>query len=421
MGGFGRRPGFAGKKRKQLMGVLLALTLLIWNASPSVQSLRSLPEIMRIARGQEADIPLPGPLTLHLEQQDAVVRLSTDESLGGAKLEGEEEGSARVTLSLLGLPIKSLTVQVQPERVLIPGGQAVGIAMYTKGVFVVECAEVYLPGGEKASPAKDAGLMSGDSILRVDGEAVRSMQQLIAAVENSTAKQLRLSCSRGGKTFETRITPVTDEEGVRRLGVWVRDSTAGIGTLSYIDPAEGRFGALGHAITDVDTLKTLSVREGDVYLTRITDVKKGERGLPGELHGVFSGGLPKVCDIDKNTDYGVFGSVEQTLQNPLYPEGLPVGGQALVHTGEAQLLSTVDESGVQAFDCEILRVTPQLTPAQRSMVVQVTDERLLEKTGGIVQGMWVSYNRDNKGRPGISGASGVRPFFIGHKMRGTFP
>lgn len=383
-----KRGGFFEDRFKKSIGVTIASFLLILNFTPHVQSLRNLPQIMRMTTGQQQDISFLFPLQTHVEQEDSVVNLSSDERLHNkTTIRGNEEGSANVTFSLLGLPLKQVTVKVEEQRRLIPGGQAVGIAMYTDGVFVVDCADVYLADGSHRNPAKEAGLQSGDSIVRIGNEAVRSMQQLTAAVKNASSSTLKLTYKRNGKTFESRISPVIDEEGEKRLGLWVRDSTAGIGTMTYFDPVENRFGALGHAITDIDTYKILSVRDGDVFSSRIVDVKKGTRGEPGELHGIFQNGMNKICSIDKNTEYGVYGLQGANLANPLYPEGLPVGSQSMVHTGSASILTTVDEDGVKEFSCEIVRATPQLAPAQRSMIIQITDPELLAKTGGIVQGM----------------------------------
>lgn len=386
--------------KKRSIGWALAAALVAGNASPAIQSLRDLPDRIHMAQGQQKVIELPFFAALTLEQPAKSVAFGQSESLGepqqalelqtgeqGATLLGQKQGEATVTLRLLGVPVKEVAVNIEPDRRLIPGGHAVGIAMYTKGVYVVELAEIFLPDGTSRNPAREAGLLSGDSILAVEGEPITTMEQLTGIVKNTEKTSLQLKVQRAGKVFETKITPVVDEEGIKRVGLWARDSTAGIGTLTYVDAVNNSFGALGHAITDMDTMKKLTIRDGDVYLTRVMDVKKGEKGSPGELHGVFNSSMARVCSIDKNTDYGVFGHTLAQIGNELYPQGLLIGGQSVVHTGEAQILSTIDGSGVRAFDCRILKVTPQLSAAQRSLVVQIVDPELLAATGGIVQGM----------------------------------
>ncbi|MDR2514106.1 MAG: SpoIVB peptidase [Christensenellaceae bacterium] len=380
----GERAAKRRKSFKKVLGIVLAGLLTALNFMPSVQSLRNLPKNIRISTGQSQSFSFALPMELRVEQESVVVSLSGDESLG---IQGESSGSANLTFSLMGLPLKQVTVKVENEKVVMPGGAAVGIAMYTDGVFVVDSADVFLPDGTHRNPAKEAGLQSGDTITKLGSEQVRSMQDLLSIVKNSTSNTLKINYKRGGRSYEGRISPAVDESGARRLGLWVRDSTAGIGTLTYFDPSAKRFGALGHAITDVDTLQILPIRDGDVYPSKIVDVKKGEKGSPGELHGVFSDGQQKIGTINKNTDYGVYGSPQGAFVNPLYPQGLPVGTQSSVHPGQATILATIDEGGVREFDCQIIRVTPQLAPAQRSMVIQVTDPELLQKTGGIVQGM----------------------------------
>ena len=186
----------------------------------------------------------------------------------------------------------------------------------------------------------------------------------------------------------TTMTPRLDQAtGTARMGAWVRDSTAGVGTLSFYDPETGVYAALGHAITDGDTGKVLPVGRGQILRAEVVAVQKGQRGAPGELKGSFLRDPQTLGDIRQNGPLGIYGLMDSAPASSLYPDGLPIGLRSGVHTGPATILSTVDGTGVQAFAVEITRVNAQSAPAPKSMVLRVTDPRLLDTTGGIVQGM----------------------------------
>jgi stage IV sporulation protein B len=197
-----------------------------------------------------------------------------------------------------------------------------------------------------------------------------------------------IAYQRAGEQRTCLLTPHKDEStGAVRLGAWVRDSTAGVGTMSFYDPDTGRYAALGHAITDGDTGAVLTVSEGQVLRADIVAVQKGQKGAPGELKGSFLREGQRLGDIRRNSILGIYGALDKPAANPLYPDGLPIGLRSGVHTGKATILSSVDGTGVHEYAIEITRVNPQSVPAPKSMVIRVTDERLLEATGGIVQGM----------------------------------
>ena len=377
-------------KRKRVLGGLIAAALIALNYAPSVQSLRNIPELIHLRQGQEKSYSFFLPIKMEVETKNQCVLSSTDETLGArtGTLSSESPGRSKVRFSLLGcIPLKTVTVQVDNEHVLIPGGQSIGLTLLTDGVFIVDGAEVYLPDGSSVNPAKDAGLAAGDCIKSLNGQIVDSMDKLVQIVQESQGETLSVRYIRDGEEYTTEIQPVIDETGEKRLGIWVRDSTAGIGTLTYIDPQEERFGALGHAVTDMDTGRVLPIQNGEVYRSEIVNVKKGTRGEAGELHGVFTSSWNALAPLEKNTQYGVYGGVQEQVVNPLYPQGLPVAAQSEVEIGPATLLTTIDDRGVREFDCKIIRLSPQLSRAQRSMIVEITDPDLLETTGGIVQGM----------------------------------
>ena len=293
-------------------------------------------------------------------------------------------GEAEVTINLFGfIPLRKMQVDVRPEIRLIPGGQAVGVALATKGVLIVGVSDV-----SGKSPAQDAGLRPGDVIESIAGQEVKTSQQLTETVASAKGKPLAIRYRRDGAIREATLTPQVDSaSGLWRIGAWVRDSTAGVGTLSFYNPEDQSYGALGHAINDSDTGKLLPIRMGSLLKADIVDVRKGQRGAPGELRGSFLRDQVILGDIDLNTNLGIYGNLDAPLSNPLYPEGLPVGYQEMVKAGPAQILSTVDGGGIRAYQVEITHVNRQKNGSTKNMVVKVTDPALLSKTGGIVQGM----------------------------------
>ncbi len=376
------------KARKRVGWILSTLVVLVY-CSPQAQFLRSLPDTLSVAVGQYATLDASFPLQIDMEESDVQALSSTDDQLGDSVYLGTNVGSSQATISLFGLiPLKTVEVNVSDDLVLYPGGQAVGVALQTDGVLIVGTSDF----GDGYSPAQDAGLKPGDVITDVGDEHITSTAELSLAVSSLETESVAITVMRGESILELELSPQFDEQTETfRIGAWVRDSTAGVGTLSFygeVTPDGGIcYGALGHAITDSDTQQVLTVGGGEVMQADIVDIRKGESGIPGELKGSFLQEDIVLGNITKNNVYGIYGDMDDPPTNPLYPDGISIGRRDAVHTGAATILSTVDGEGIKEYDVEIVEVARQSEPSQRSMVIKVTDEELLEKTNGIVQGM----------------------------------
>lgn len=368
----------AGRQWALIAAVAATLAL----AAPGVQALGALPDRLSLTAGSDAVLDVALPVSARLESGDTEATLR--ESDGGYEISaGRESGRANLIFRLLGIvPVKTVEVEVSEARTLIPGGKSVGIAIETDGLVVVGTSDL----GRSASPARLAGLNSGDVIAKVNGESVHTAEDLAARLRPGEAA--RLTVMRDGEARELTLTPAADpRDGSLRIGAWVRSSTAGVGTLTFVDPETGNFGALGHAISDVDTGVTLPIAGGGIYDSRVVEVRRGERGTPGEIVGDFLTNARQIGDVTRNCDYGIYGSdYAGELDELAYSEGLPVGSWSQLHTGSAQILTTVDER-VRAYDCEIEHLEPGGAGDMRSIVVHVTDPELIARTGGIVQGM----------------------------------
>lgn len=274
------------------------------------------------------------------------------------------------------------TVTAFAQGTLIPVGETVGIQIKMEGVLVAGVTDVQTAAGP-ACPAKDAGIQAGDVIVAVEGKAVDSAAALIDAVDGLSGGAAQVTVRRDGRTQSVSVTPAVEENGGMRLGLWLRDGVAGIGTVTYIDPETGSFGALGHGVNDIDTGVLVPVADGDICRAQIVDVKRGAAGSPGELAGSFDAGDVIGC-ISRNTNCGIFGTIRSKLSDlrPAIPAGTPQD----VVKGPATILACVAGRETAEYDVEISR-TGMATGSGRDMMVHVTDPDLLACTGGIVQGM----------------------------------
>ncbi|MCW3490254.1 SpoIVB peptidase [Dethiobacter alkaliphilus] len=356
---------------------------------------------LRILEGEKHYVNIASPLSVHVKgDQEGVLSLNgSPVSSEASKLSlrspisfsGQGLGSVNLEFRLFGvIPLRQLTVNVLPEQKLIPGGHSIGIKLHSDGVLVVGH---HLVNGENGStsPANEAGIEKGDVILAIDGTKLEDANQVaeIIARRGTAGNPFQFTIKRDGQKVEKEVNAVLCREtGRPRIGLYVRDSAAGVGTLTFYCPQTKRYGALGHVITDVDTNQPIEVKDGRIVNANIVDIKQARRGYPGEKTGIFQESKDIAGNITKNNTFGIFGSFT-SLNNPsgVEHQPLPMALMSQVETGPAEILTVVEGQDIERFDIEIQRVYTQSRPGDKGMVIRITDERLLDATGGIVQGM----------------------------------
>lgn len=288
-----------------------------------------------------------------------------------------------VDLKAFGIiPFSTVSVQVVDELQVAVLGTPFGMKIYTKGVLVIELTEVETESGIR-NPARDAGIKTGDYILSVDGKEISTNEDLSKIVENSQGAEMDFLVLRESRKIHIKFSPVLSKETKSyKIGIWIRDSSAGIGTLTFYSPATDVVCGLGHGICDEDTGKLLNINSGEIVTADIIGIEKGTKGSAGKLSGTF--GFETIGDIDYNSDCGVYSVLDNNLKiGKLYEIAL----KQEITDGFAKILCTVDNNGAQFYDCSIKIRTSAFLSKEQNMIVSVTDERLLNLTGGIVQGM----------------------------------
>lgn len=268
-------------------------------------------------------------------------------------------------------------------RMLVPVGRAVGIKLFADGVMVVGLAQNE-GDGDDISPARACGLRAGDVITHINSEEVSTIEEVRQVLQESEGGELTISAMRGEKQLQLTTEAKEAEDGTYQLGAWIRDSMAGIGTVTWYDPSTGCFGALGHGITDVDTTLLMPLQSGSIMYASVSGVQKGAQGAPGQLRGAFEV-TRDMGQLSANTSQGVYGQLtDLSLVEGLEP--MEVAQRSQVKVGDATILANVSGETVEEYAVKIVRVYPD-SEDSRELMLEVTDPRLLEATGGIVQGM----------------------------------
>ena len=378
------------------LGPLFWLPALIITGCVWYQMDQAVPDRVSIIENKEEIFSFHLPVRTTISSENQEVALSAESNIPADQITisredsfsmtGARKGSYQVGLKLLGIiKLKDIQVDVVDTRYAAPCGFPAGIYLKSDGVMVIGTGRIMGKDGIETEPAYGI-LCSGDYIEAFNGTPLHTKEQLIQEVGRSGGKDCVLSLRRKGEPVEVAVTPVEGEDGQYRLGAWVRDDTQGIGTITYIDP-NGNFGALGHGISDSDTGNLVESEGGSLYLADILGIEKGVAGKPGLLSGIICYGPQSYMGaIFQNTQEGIFGTMDPKARDAFQKEVLEVACRQKVKQGPAVIRSSVSGE-LEDYDIEIQKVDYDSNRKNKSMVIKVTDPKLLEQTGGIVQGM----------------------------------
>ena len=300
-------------------------------------------------------------------------------------VEVSQNGSYQIRCKWLGvLPLKTIKVHTVEKQEVLVSGSPVGIYMETKGVLVIDSGEITDREGIRRTPAEHI-IQSGDYICEINGKVLTGKRQLMQLVRENQGEPMELQVVRHQETIKLEMTPVETEDGSYKLGIWVRDNIQGIGTLTYVEP-DGTFGALGHGISDTDTGERLEISDGDLYRADILSIRKGTAGTPGELRGVINYREEnRIGTICGNSQYGIRGQLEPGKYSESMKK-IPTGLKQEIQTGKAEIRCDIGD-GIREYQCEILEIDSNARDTNKCFVLRITDDDLLSRTGGIVQGM----------------------------------
>ena len=299
----------------------------------------------------------------------------------------ENIGKNKLKVSLFNNVVKDLEVDVLPRKTVIPVGNLAGVKLYTNGVLVVGMAEIEGEDNKKYKPYENTGIEEGDTIISINDTEILNTNDLINIVNASNGNELDIKYVRDNESLECSITPVKTLENDYKLGLWVRDSAAGVGTVTFYEPSTKSFAALGHGILDIDTEELINIASGEFVTTKILNITKGEIGNPGRIQGTIDN-QKNIGTISKNTRFGIYGTVENADSlNIDYTREMEVALRSEIKEGKATILCSLENGKVEEYDIEIEKIYQNNNYDNKSMLIKITDERLLEKTGGIIQGM----------------------------------
>ncbi len=280
------------------------------------------------------------------------------------------------------IPIKSVNINIKENETVIPCGNPFGIRLFTEGIMVVKTDKLTVDG-KAYNPAKEAGIETGDVITYANSKKINCTEDLPTVVNQSGGNPVNLTIIRNNRTMSKSILPIKTGESSYKIGVWVRDSSAGIGTMTFFHPESHAFGGLGHGICDIDTGELMPMAQGEVTGAEIDSITKSKSGTAGTLNGHHCENLCRGYVIS-NCESGVFGYIENS---PVSHSEIPIAYKQQVKTGKAQIITTLDSSTPKYYDIEIQSINYNESTKTKNIIIKITDSELLSRTNGIVQGM----------------------------------
>ncbi len=383
-------------RRNRRLGLLMITIVLAVALSPVYRDMVRFPDVVRIPAESEVTLRFPWPRMLQVRSSEGHLvldGLAMDDGWltagpGELALGSVEAGTSTLEIRILGfIPFRQVQVISVPQQNVVPGGESIGVLARSEGLLVIEQSPVTLEDGRKAWPGREAGIRVGDLLMSADGLHLGDAEDFSRMIQaaGERGREMSIEVKRGHNHFRVSARPQLDQEsGQYLLGLWVRDGAAGVGTMTFWDPENLVYAALGHEIVDPSTGQMLGIDSGVIVEASVWGLNRAHTGQPGEKIGIFSDRSPILGDIQVNSPYGIMGVLDRPLTQA---DTMPVALAEEVRVGPAQILTVIKGSTVERYAVNIERVSSQRQPGNKSLIVKVVDEALLESAGGIVQGM----------------------------------
>ena len=371
------------KKNKKILLIAFLLAILT-TIYIYICAVNGIPENIIIFKGDNINIKTVLGIDLNTEKQESILASS---SLDENSI-NQNVGTQNVAVKLFNtFTVKNVSVSVLEKTTVIPIGQVAGLKLYTDGALVVGMSEIKGMDNQTYKPYENSGIEEGDRIIKVEDTSIKNAQELIDLVNASNGDSLEITYIKDEETLVCSINPVQSSDGQYKLGLWVRDSAAGIGTMTFYQPSTGKFAALGHGITDIDTGELIQISNGEFITTTIMSIVKGLAGNPGKIQGTIDS-QTEVGKIYKNSNLGVYGQItDVSALNIDLSKEYEVATRDEIKLGKATVICSLDGNTAKEYEIEIEKIFLNNNDDNKSMLIKITDDELIEKTGGIIQGM----------------------------------
>lgn len=347
-----------------------------------IVSIQSIPDNIVIFEGESITIKTMLGLKANLTEKDEIIETISSNQTNTINSSGRKILKVSILDNIF---LKNVNVDVLPKTTVIPVGNIAGIKLYTSGVLVVGMSEIQGMDNKKYKPYENTGIKEGDTIVSINNNKIETTEELIEKVNACNGNMIEIEYIHDEKTLECSIQPIQTGNQEYKLGLWVRDSAAGVGTVTFYEPSTKSFGALGHGITDIDTEQLIDIESGEFVTTKILNVVKGETGNPGRIQGTVDN-QKNIGTIYKNTKFGIYGKVDNLSSlNIDTSKEMEVALRDEIKVGKAKIMCSLENGKVEEYEIEIEKVYKENNYDNKSMLIKITDQRLLEKTGGIIQ------------------------------------